>query len=174
MPSHLEYASSSPLIARCQALQAVTKPGSRALGRCMEDYRLIISEDHYEMMHRSVGVGGRPLAPLAESTLKKKSRGPGPALIPRFFASRFISNVQVAWDIQEGLSTVVKRFIDIVSKKGVPFVKYHLDGATKPGTRWVLPRRDVGPVTPAGFSQLRQRFQKFVYDMAVYESGRGI
>ena len=174
MPLHVEIESTSALANRCQQLLEVTRPGSRALKRAQEDYRLIVAEDHYEMLHRGVDRYGRPRAPLADSTLKNKKRGPGPSLIPNFWESRFVSNVQILWMEQNGVMTLVKRFVDILSKSGKSFVEYHLDGAVKLGTRWVLPRRDVGGVTPAGFAQLKQRFQKFAYDMTVYESGRGV
>ena len=174
MPFVFQYDSSNALIERCRQLQAVTKPGSRALGRAKEDFRLIVAEDHYHMMLRGVDRYGKPRAPLAESTLKNKKRGDGPSLIPKWWASRFAWNIQIRWIEEGGLQYLVKRFVDIVNKKGQPFAMYHMTGARKPGTNWVLPRRDVGGVTPAGFYQLKLRFQEFVYNMAVYESGRGI
>ncbi len=173
MPIYVEYPSSSALVRRCRELQEVTKPTSRAMMRAREDFRLIVAEDHYEMLIRGVDRYGRPRAPLAESTLKNKKRGPGPSLIPRFWESRFIFNVQIRWIEEGGERYLVKRFVDILSDAGKPFAQYHLTGATKPGTNWVLPRRDVGGVTPAGFSQLKSRFQKFVYDIWTYQQGVG-
>lgn len=170
----VEYPTSSALINRCNQLLAVTKPGSRALGRAKEDFRLIVAEDHYHMMLRNVDRYGQPRAPLAARTLANKKRGPGPSLIPSFWQSRFIFNVQIRWVDEGGEQYLVKRFVDIVNKQGQPFAMYHFTGARKRGTNWVLPRRDVGGVTPAGFAQLKMRFQKFVYDMATYEQGRGI
>ena len=172
MPIKLEYVSSNRLVDRCRALLEATKPTGVLSQRAQEDYRLIVSEDHYEMLHRGVDRYGRPRASLAPATLKQKNRGSGPSLIPRFWESRFVHNVQIRWREQYGVMTLVKSFIDILSKSGRPFVKYHLDGASKPGTRWVLPRRDVGGVTPAGFYQLKARFAKFVGELARYRKGR--
>lgn len=168
----VEYPTSGALLRRCQELRAVTRPGSRALGRAKEDYRLIIAEDHYHMMLRGVDRYGKARAPLAERTLRDKRRGPGPSLIPSWWRSRFIFNVQVRWVKEEGDEWLVKRFVGIVNKRGQSFAQYHFTGAKR--GNWVLPRRDVGGVTPAGYAQLKMRFQKFVYDMATYEAGRGI
>lgn len=161
----VQYPTSPALLRRLGALRDAAKPNSRALQRVREDFRLIVAEDHYGMMIRGVDRYGKPRAPLAPATLAKKNRGPGPSLIPRHAESRFITHVRILWVGTGADRTLVKRFIGIVNDKGQSFAQYHLTGARKPGTRWVLPRRDVGGITPAGFRQLKLRHDKFTRDL---------
>jgi hypothetical protein len=178
MPTYVEYPSSGALLKRCRALQEAVGPRSVLLARCREDWRLTIAEDHYEMMLRGVDRYGRPRAQLADSTTKGGRSGPGPSLIPRYYLSRFIANLEVLWVRgDDRVHILVKRFRDILSKPtknhpARPFAQYHLTGAsrrTSLGNLWVLPRRDVGGVTPAGFRRLQERWALFVQELARYQ-----
>lgn len=173
MPTYVEYPSSGALLKRCRALQEAVGPRSVLLARCREDFRLTIAEDHYEMMLRGVDRYGRPRAQLADSTTKDGRRGPGPSLIPRYYLSKFIANLEVLWVRgDDRVHILVKRFRDILSKQGKPFAQYHFTGAsrrTSTGKLWVLPRRDVGGVTPAGFRRLQERWVMFVRELARYQ-----
>ena len=178
MAVNVQYPSSSALIKRCKELQAAAKPDSAALRRAREDFRLIVAEDHYHMMLNGIDYHGNPRAPLAASTLANPNRGPGPSLIPDFWRSRFAYNVRIGWEQRSrGGWVLVKRFVDIMSKpsknRGAqPFAQYHLEGASKPGTAWMLPQRDVRGVTRAGFKALSLRLHKFAKDMATSLKGR--
>jgi hypothetical protein len=173
MATYVQYPSSPAMIARCKAIQEAARPGSRAQNAVRKDFARIVEEDHLEMIDRNVDRYGRPRAALAESTLKNKRRGPGPSLAPRGRLSRFAANVETVWQTSQGVAVLVKRFRDVLDRKGRPFAQYHLDGATKPGTAWVLPRRDVGGVTPRGWARLRERFLQFVQkDLVAMGGGR--
>jgi hypothetical protein len=126
--------------------------------RFREDLRLVVVEDHYHMLLNNKDRYGKTRAPLAASTLANKKRGPGPSLIPNYYRSRFIANFVAEWRVLEGLQTLVAYYRDILSKQGKPFAQYHMTGARKPGTNWVLPRRDTGGITPAGWAKVKQLF----------------
>lgn len=168
MPIYVQGRASEALAARCRAIADAFGPRSKIRQGMQTDLATIVKDDHSDMLMRGVDRYGKPRAKLAESTLKNPKRGPGPSLVPRGPASRFATNCEVVWMTFSGVPQLVKRFRDILDKKGRPFAQYHLEGATKPGTKWVLPRRDVGGLSPRGWGRLRERWQKFAADVAHY------
>jgi hypothetical protein len=156
----VERPMSSALLKRCGQIDASLKPGSRAMKEFREDFRLVVVEDHYEMLLRGVDRYGQARAPLAARTLADPRRGPGPSLIPRYYQSRFLANFRATWDIRANVQALACAYVDILSKQGKPFVQYHMTGATKKGTNWVLPRRDTGGITPAGWAQVKSLFAR--------------
>jgi hypothetical protein len=143
------------------------RPGSRAQNACKGDLFKIIQADHVDKMTRGVDRYGKPRAPLAASTLANKRRGPGPSLIPRGSRSRFITNFVLAWEEigGTGVSVLVGKFVNIVNKKGQSFAQYHLTGATRRGTKWVLPKRDVSGITPKGWAAVERRHAQLPADI---------
>ena len=139
--------------------------------RVKGDLRRIILDDNTEKLLgrgnlEGVDRYGKPLAPMAKSTYQNPKRGFGPVLAPRGLASRFITNFKAEWkDSGQGFTTLVARWVDIVNKKGQSFAQYHLTGAKKAGTNWVLPKRDIGGISPAGFAKINARFKKFASDV---------
>lgn len=165
MPMNVQWPASSPLVRRLADIQFNARPGSRAVNKCKGDFFKIVRDDHLDKMLRGVDRYGRPRADLAASTLKSKRRGPGPSLIPRGARSRFITNFQLFWETANGLDVLVGKFIDIVNKKGQSFAQYHLTGAKKKGTKWVLPRRDVSGITPKGWAAIERRHAQLPADI---------
>ena len=55
---------------------------------------------------------------------------------------------------------------------GQPFAQYHMTGARKPGTNWVLPRRDTGGITPKGWAAIKERFARFPDDIRRLGGGK--
>lgn len=148
--------------AYCDAVTQAFGARSKIRREMESDLQVIVQLDHEEMLLRSVDRYGVPRAPLAESTLANKKRGPGPSLIPRFLASRFATHVKILWRESLGRRMLVKDFGDILSSEGQPFAEYHLNGAPR------LPRRDVGGVTPKGMRWISDRFQEFAKDVLHY------
>jgi hypothetical protein len=160
MPIYVEGSPSRTFLEFVRNVQAAQAPDSAITRKMEADMESIVLRDHERMMVSGIDRTGGARAPLAASTLANKRRGPGPSLIPLWTASRFFTNVEVLW-INRGSRTLVKRFADIVNDQGQSFAQYHLEGATKPGTNWVLPKRDVGGLSPRGLEEVRTRFTAF-------------
>lgn len=177
MPIYVQWAGSKALEARLKAVQDAARPGSRAVSSYRGDLARIVREDHEDKMLRGVDRYGRPRAELAPSTLADGRRGPGPSLIPRGRASRFITHFETAWQTSAGgVMLLVGRFRDILSKRGRPFAQHHLEGCL-PGSNparpnWSLPRRDVGGITPKGWRRVVERHRRFADDVRKYGGGR--
>ena len=158
MPLIVQFPTSPALLRRLEQLALAAKGGGPAIGWVKNDFRIIIEADHQDKMERGVDRYGIARAPLAASTLANPKRGPNPnSLIPHGLASRFIQNFVTEWDGDY----LVQRLVGIVDKRGRSFAQYHLTGATKPGTRWVLPKRDVGGITPKGWAQIVKRHSEY-------------
>ena len=204
----VERPASPALWNLCRRIQDNVAPGSPVQNLIRRDIRKIAVSDHTDMLLRGVDRYGVMRAPLAESTLANKKRGPGPSLIPRGMMSRFITHFEAVWesDIGQGVMFLVCRYRDILSKpslgfrakvkanpkhKGMdphaldsegkrlkhdgspqPFVQYHMTGARKPGTSWVLPRRDTGGITPKGWAAIKARWATFPDDVRRMGGGR--
>jgi hypothetical protein len=166
--TYVQWASSDALIRRLRDMAAYARPGSRAVARARADILDIVKTDHTDKMLRGVDRYGQPRAPLAASTIKKGRRGNGPSLIPRGRQSRFIRNFKAEWEQHGGDYVLFARFTGMVGKNGVPWSVYHLTGASKPGTNWVLPRRDVSGITPRGWSQIKERQQTLAQNILRY------
>jgi hypothetical protein len=163
---YVQWPTSSALVARIDQIRAAARPGGRANTRALGDIRQIVEDDHKDKMLRDVDRYGKTRAELAESTLRNPHRGGGPSLIPQGERSRFITNFEAVWQpASNGLNYLAMRFVDIVNKRGQPFAHYHLTGASKPGTNWVLPKRDVGGITPAGWAKIKARMSRFAADV---------
>jgi hypothetical protein len=169
--SGVYWASSDALIRRLQEIQDAGRPGSTAIQSTKKDIKRIIEDDHKGKMLRGVDRYGKPRAPLAPGTLTVK-RGSGPSLIPRGLNSRFVTNFETLWTEEGGYRQLVGHFRPILSKKGKEFAHYHLTGAVKAGTNWVLPKRDVGGITPKGWYRIIQRHKQLPDDFRKFGGGR--
>jgi hypothetical protein len=152
-------------------VQEAARLNGRKATRVKGDIRKIVEQDNVEkLLGRGLLEGvdryGKPLAPMAKSTYQNPKRGLGPVLVPRGLNSRFITNFKTLWqDAGDGLTVLVMRYVNIVNKKGQSFAQFHLTGAKKPGTKWVLPKRDVGGITPQGWARIQARFKQFAGDV---------
>ncbi len=156
MPIIVQFGATKALLRRLDDIRDRAKASGRSAMRVRTDIQIIVERDHEEMMFRGVDRYGKPRAPLAESTLKKKPPRANPnSLIPHGYASRFISRYETHWDG----TVLVQQFVGIVDKRGRSFAQYHLEGGPR------LPRRDVGGITPAGWSQIVKRHKEFAEDV---------
>lgn len=175
MPVYVEWSTSGALVRKMEALKQAAQLKGVTANRAKGDIRQIALDDNVEkLLGRGLLEGvdryGKPLAPLAPATYKKKSRGFGPALVPRGLQSRFITHLKAVWmDIGIGFTVLVLRYEDIVDKKGRSFAHYHLSGAPmgskKSQPNWSLPKRDVGGITPQGWAKINVRFKQFAGDV---------
>lgn len=162
--SFVQWKSSDALIRRFRELSTLND--SRKMDRLRQDIKQIVIEDNVDKIlgRGTVGVDryGKPLArlrggrPLTAAEYRARG-GTGPVLAPRGMGSRVITGFQVRW-VREGDTWVlVAGWRNVNSRKGKPFMQYHLKGAPKAH----LPRRDVGGVTPKGWKRIDGRLHRF-------------
>lgn len=85
----------------------------------------------------------------------------GPPLAPRDQFSRVITNYKTDHaELRPGYWAVTFWWEDVVSTKGVPFLRYHFHsvGATK------LPRRDLAGIRPAGVAKAQDALRNWARD----------
>lgn len=84
----------------------------------------------------------------------------GPPLAPRRQFSRAITNLKLDFNRDPDFTkwTVRMSWGDVVSTKGVPFMKFHFDG------RGRLPRRDLRGVRPEGLEKARKALIAWMSD----------
>lgn len=141
------------LKARVESLKAAAAPTGKSITGARIEIRNAVERDNEDKLFRQVDRYGKPLAKLAKSTLKRRKPGQRPdALIPHGYASRVIQNLSTEW---EGDELVVRW-------TGIHWILYHLTGAKKPGTKWVLPRRDISGITPKGWAEIRKIWKYWI------------
>lgn len=80
----------------------------------------------------------------------------GPPLAPRDQFSRVITNYKTDFaELRPGYWTTTFWWEDVVSVKGVSFLRYHFDGTNK------LPRRDLRGVRPAGVAKAMEALRNW-------------
>lgn len=167
--SDVYWPQSSAMLRHMREVQEACGTNSRAANRLKGELRDIVEQDNVEkLLGRGLLEGvdryGQPLAPMAESTYKNPRRGLGPVLAPRGLLSRFITCFEVVWDG----GVMLMRYANMLSKDGLPFAQYHLRGcpmgskASQPN--WSLPRRDVGGITPWGWSRFNAARSRWLAD----------
>jgi len=170
MSARVQWPASDALAKRLKEINEAAKLSGKGANRVKGDIRRIVIEDNTDkLLGRGLLEGvdryGKPLARMADSTYRKKGRGFGPVLAPKGMASRFITNFRAEWqDSGRGFNTLVCFWLGMVNKQGQSFAQYHLTGAKKPGTKWVVPKRDIGGVTPKGMAAIRARIKKYMSD----------
>ena len=89
----------------------------------------------------------------------------GPPLAPRGASSRVIKNLQTAqgYDSSAGVHFAEGAWPDVESKKGVPFLEAHFDGADT--GRCKLPQRDLRGLRPWGRMQCLKALQEWGRDL---------
>lgn len=138
---------------RVRQIQLAAAPDSPAAQKLAVDMKRIVETGYRRMILASQDRFGRPLAPLAPSTLRNKKRGPDPRpLIPHGMASRFIQNVE--WAFRDGVSRLVGVF-NFTTKDGRNFAQYHILGGPN------LPQRDIGGLDPRTRRETTDRFARF-------------
>lgn len=121
----------------------------------LEELERVLVADNREGLLAGTDGDGRPLAPLAASTLKKR-KGTGPPLIPQFTASRAIANYRTAHG-QDGPGrwVVLGAWENVLSRGGVPFLPFHFRGEGR------LPTRDIANIRPEGMRRAREAVLAF-------------
>jgi hypothetical protein len=101
---------------------------------------------------------GKPLARLADSTLKKRKPGESPLpLIPRRRSSRVIANYRTtSFQRPDGAWVAIGAWQNLLSRKGVPYLPFHLEG------RGRLPIRNIAGVRPEGRKNVKAIVRKRV------------
>jgi hypothetical protein len=132
--------------------QPNSTPSNRFKARLLE----IVRADHIRKLEESVDKMGRPLAPLAPSTLKNRRRGKGGPLNPP--GSRFKTNFTASWagGGLEGKLVLVSGF------QGIPFAIYHMTGTRR------LPKRDLMGVTRKGMIEVEKAVAQYARDILKY------
>jgi hypothetical protein len=152
MPLHIEWSRQSALMRRIEAVRAAGRPGSKQMNKAQSDIRKVVVEDHTRMMLSGQTKDGGQRAPLSPRTLADPRRGPGPSLVPHGSNSRYIKNFEAVWLPGGGPNptalTLVMRYRDFVSKKGVPIPPIHERGTAR------IPARPVGGVSNEGFREI--------------------
>ena len=84
----------------------------------------------------------------------------GPPLAPRGASSRVITNYKTDYaELRPGYWQATSWWDEVVSSKGVPFLRYHFDGAGR------LPRRDLRGVRPEGMRLATMAAKNWASDM---------
>jgi hypothetical protein len=152
----------------------VTEASNASSARCsrlrFEISRAVVEDNEGKIygpggVYAGVDRFGRPLAPPAPSTLKGWARKGlvRQVLAPHGLSSRTIRNFRVRWIYGS------VRWSLVAGWEGMDWLRYHLQGAprgSKGGQpRWSLPRRDIGGITPAGWTAIRAILYKFNDDL---------
>lgn len=91
----------------------------------------------------------------------------GPPLAPRDQFSRVISNYETDYaKLRPGFWQVTFWWRDVVSAKGVSFLRFHFDGTGR------LPRRDLRGIRPAGMAKAMDALRAFGRDLLRQAFGR--
>ncbi len=93
----------------------------------------------------------------------------GPPLAPRDQFSRVITNLYTAYGRTGPVDMqwyAMGYWDEVVSKKGVPFLRFHFDGTAK------LPRRDLRGVRPAGRAKALDAMKAWAKDLVRQAFGR--
>jgi hypothetical protein len=141
-------------------IKADADPRSYKVKKLREDIGAAVVEDNIDkILGRGLLEGvdryGRPLKPMADSTFRNKRRGFGPVLAPRGLASRVITTFKVRWAMAGEVWRMSAGWVDFLSTRGFPIMLAQLGG-----TR-TIPARDVGGVSPKGWTKVKQAFIDF-------------
>jgi len=119
-------------------------------------------------MGGKLGYKGKANDNLTTAQYQKLS---GPPLAPRGVASRVISNYTVEYIASPNMVGVEGGWDDVVSKKGVPFLPFHFEGATSSraffatsigGDNHHLPRRNLVGLRQWGKTQARKELNAWI------------
>lgn len=120
----------------------------------------LMQEDNRQGLLASTDKYGRPLKELATSTLLRRhftlSTKP---LIPHGAASRAIANYKTTPHQQgEGVWMIIGSWPGVVSKTGVAFMGFHIEGLGH------NPVRDIAGVRPEGVQKISQAYRVWLHD----------
>lgn len=151
MPSRVTFPDS--FLARIKNLQRA----SQDAGEVMPELERLAWQDNADGLMASTDKDGRPLAPLAQSTLKNRHRGPGGPLVPNGRQSRFIKNYRdTSFRRSDGNWVIVGTWMNVLSKRGVPITPFHVEG------RGRNPVRDIAGVRPTGRKNIAAAFRAYL------------
>jgi hypothetical protein len=148
------------LSARLAQLAENIRPGGRAINQLKGDLNRIVVEGVQEALLQGIGPDGSTVAPLAASTVKRRT-GSGPPRVPHGTSSRLYRNVVGVWDDAGG------RQVLRVGFASVPFANYLHGGTGR------MPARPIG-VTPAMRERIAQRIARFPDDLRRSGGGRPV
>jgi hypothetical protein len=157
MASAVVWPGSVAFKRRIAEMEALAKPGSRAVVRARDDIGQIVKDGNREGLLAGTDRYGRAMTPLAESTLKRR-RGSGPPLVPRGSASRPIRNFVVNW-VSAASGWVMVAGWTGMARGGKPWMQYHITGGK------YLPRRDPAGIRPRHWNLIRARIRKLGVDI---------
>lgn len=109
---------------------------------------------------------GRALTPLRSKRKGKYKGATGPPLAPFRDRSRVVTNFRATWRQQGTAWALEMGWADIVSRRGVPFLIYHLTGARP------QPKRDIAGLSPRTQAELRGFYSTLLPDLLAEASPR--
>jgi hypothetical protein len=129
----------------------------------MPDLEKLMWEDNERGLLAGTDRDGRPLIPLAASTMANRRSAVGvasphnPPLIPAGIRSRAIANYRVT-SIRgdRGSWLMVGAWKNVVSRRGVPFLGFHFVGAGR------LPVRNIDGVRPDGRDKIGRALREWI------------
>lgn len=133
------------------------------LGPVMPRLEQLAWQDNEQGLLAGQDRDGLPMAPLAARTIRYRRSETGradphaPPLIPARRQSRAIANYRVtSFRKSKGTWVILGAWMNVLSKKGVPFLGFHAEGAGH------LPVRDIFGVRPAGRSKISAALQAWL------------
>lgn len=114
------------------------------------------------------GLGAHPAGTNNNLTSAEYRRLAGPPLAPRGAFSRVITNLRLRFGrVSATAWEAVGYWDEVVSAKGVAFLRYHFDGASGGGPKRnvTLPRRDLRGVRPGGREKARRSLRAWILDV---------
>ena len=165
MTEFTHWSRSSAIGRLLERLDAAARPGSRVVLAVRKDLVRIVKEDNADKLARGVDRYGKPLAKLADSTLKKPRASPLP-LMRRGNRSRFLTHFECNLSVNGGRTTVAAGWRDLGGAAA------NLTGATKPGSKWRLPKRDLRGLTPKGWRKVHERWRQVPGELLRFGGGR--
>lgn len=159
MPAGATWEGSERLQKNLQAMYDATRPGSRARASCQRDVLKLVKDGHRDGVLAGTDRHGKPLAPLAESTLKRRRARGVSGTTPfatRGTASSAIRDFAAFWQPDSAnRMTLIAKFEGAAAK----WIGYHRAGGKK------LPRRDILGLRPATARAIEARFKRLADDI---------
>lgn len=167
MASRIEWPTGPVIEKWLSDVQDATRPGSRVQNAVRGDFARIVRDDHERKMLTGIDRYGAPRAPLSPRTLANPKRGPGPSLVPRLRASRYITTFTLLWTHSHAggvanRSVLEMSFRGFTSPRGFPIPLAHEHGVP----RRRLPARPVMGITPHGMQLIDARMRQFATEVA--------
>jgi|SRR6185312_3648163 len=150
MPSQIQFPEE--FLAKIRGLADAARDPSPIL----DHLQRIAWQDNRDGLLAGTDRDGRKFAPLAASTLRRR-KGTGPPLVPMREQSRLIANYRVgSIAMGAGTAKIIGYWEDVLSKKGVPFIQFHITGTSR------MPKRNPDGLRPAGMAKMSQALKDWI------------